>query len=147
MRQTMRDILASKGSDVVSVTLDASVLDAVRIMNEHRIGAVVVLVGENLVGIFTERDVLSRVVAVGLEPRDTPVTSVMTELVITVPATVSVEEAMTIVTEKRCRHLPVMDGDTLLGMVSAGDLVMQLTRGQKYEIRQLINYVTRKYPA
>ncbi len=147
MRQTLRDILAAKGAEVISVTLDASVLDAVRVMNEHRIGAVAVLVGENLVGIFTERDVLSRVVAMGLDPRDTPVTSVMTELVITVPATVTVEEAMIIVTEKRCRHLPVMDDETLLGIVSAGDLTRQITRDHKFEIRQMINYVTRKYPA
>jgi len=147
MRQTMRDILEAKGSEVVSVTLDASVLDAVRIMNEHRIGAVAVLVGEHLVGIFSERDVLQRVVAAGLEPRDTPVTSVMTDLVITVPATVSVEEALTIVSEKRVRHLPVMDGETLLGMVSAGDLTRSMTQGHEFEIRQLINYVTRKYPA
>ena len=147
MRQTLREILAEKGSGVLTVACEATVLDAVNVMNEHRIGAVLVLKGERPVGIFSERDVLQRVVVPGLDPTATPVTSVMTGDVLTVPSTVSVEEAMAIVTETRCRHLPVMDGETLLGLVSAGDLTREAARGQSFEIRQLINYVTDKYPA
>ena len=147
MRHNLREILAEKGPEVRSVTPDVTVLDAIHVMNEHRIGAVLVRDGNLPVGIFSERDVLQRVVAQGLDAATTPVASVMTEKVIWVHPTMSVDEAMAVVTETRCRHLPVMDGDELLCMVSAGDLTRLVTRGQKFEIRQLINYVTRKYPA
>jgi CBS domain-containing protein len=147
MRTTLRDILVEKGPDVRSVSPDATVLEAVHVMNEHRIGAVLVMAGEAPVGIFTERDVLMRVVAKGLDPATTPVTMAMTEDVISVAPGVNVEEAMAVVTLTRCRHIPVMEGTELLGMVSSGDLTREVSRGQDFEIRQLINYVTSKYPA
>jgi CBS domain-containing protein len=150
MGRKLSDILAVKGAEVRGVTSEATVLDAVHVMNEHRIGAVLVLAdgdSRTPVGIFSERDVLQRVIQKGLDPADTPVSRVMTEDVLTVPPTVTVDQAMAVVTETRCRHLPVMDGDRLLGLVSSGDLTREVTRGQKFEIRQLINYITSKYPA
>lgn len=142
MNQQVSTILEDKGSHVETIGPDASVADAVRRMNELRIGSLLVLEGERVVGIFTERDVLTRIVSNRRDPDGTSVRDVMTSRLVTIKLTTTVEEAMVIVTAKRCRHLPVMDGDQLVGMVSIGDLTRSLLRGQRAEIQDLVGYIT-----
>lgn len=146
MQTTLRSILAGKGSTVHRVPPTATVLDAVRAMNEMRVGSVLVMDGDRLVGIFTERDVLTRVLDGGIDAATTPVSEVMTTEVVTVGPEITVEEAMAIVTQERCRHLPVLENDTLLGLVSAGDLTRRVTGLQEQHIEHLVRYITRQYP-
>ena len=147
MQNTLADVIAVKGSTVHSVAPEATVLDAVRAMNAEKIGALLVRDGEEVVGIFTERDVLCRVLDSERDPATTRVAEVMsTELVAVRPST-RVEEAMAVITEKRCRHLPVFDDGELVGLVSIGDLTRWVSRHQEGHIQDLVNYITRKYPA
>jgi len=145
MHDDLSSILKHKGSTVHAVEPTGSVEEAVQKMNQLRIGALMVLDGHRPVGIFTERDVLVRVVAAGRDPRATRVSEVMTgDLVAARPST-SVSDAMVVVTEKRCRHLPVMEGDELVGMVSIGDLTRWVVRHQRRRIEDLVSYITGGY--
>lgn len=146
MKNTLLAVLEHKGGIIHAVSPEMSVLDAVRKMNQERIGAVLVLDGTDLVGIFTERDVLTRVVDRARDPSATRVAEVMTMQPVVVTPKATVNEAMAIVSEKRCRHLPVVDEGRLIGLVSAGDLTHWLTRNQEFHIQDLVNYITRKYP-
>lgn len=146
MKSSLGMILQEKGSAVHSVAPDAIVLDAVRTMNRAGIGSLLVLNGDEVVGIFTERDVLRRVVDAGLDASTTTVAKVMTRELVTVGPATTVAEAMAVVTEKRCRHLPVMEGDRLLGLISIGDLTREYTHSQAVQIRDLVNYITGRYP-
>ncbi len=146
MLNHLRQVLAEKGSEVYRVPPETTVLDAVRAMNRHRVGAVLVTDGDRPVGIFTERDVLRRVVDAGRDPATTPVAEVMTRDVVCVSPEITVQEAMAVITEKRCRHLPVMEGERLVGLVSIGDLTRWVTRHQRFHIQDLVNYITGKYP-
>jgi CBS domain-containing protein len=147
MIDTLRAVLDQKGNAIYDVTSEDSVLEAVQKMNQERVGALLVRAEGQLVGIFTERDVLCRVVDCGLDPRATRVAEVMTRELVVVESTTTVEEAMAVVTEKRCRHLPVMEGGELCGLVSIGDLTRWVTRNQEVHIQDLVNYITCKYPA
>jgi CBS domain-containing protein len=147
MLDTLTAILKEKGATVHSVQPTASVLDAVRKMNEARIGALLVVEDDTPVGMFTERDVLTRVVDQGRDPGGTPIADVMTTEVVAVNPGTTVEEAMAVITERRCRHLPVIEDGRLEGMVSSGDLTRWVTRKQRYEIQDLVNFITGKYPA
>lgn len=146
MKTKLKALLKHKKPGVYAVGDQATVLDAVRVMNEHRVGAVLVMDGDRLVGIFTERDVLARVVDSDRDPTTLPVRDVMTGELVTVGPDVTVEEALAVVSSERCRHLPVMDGDVLLGVVSAGDLTRRVVTLQADHIRDLTNYITRRYP-
>jgi CBS domain-containing protein len=99
-----------------------------------------------MVGIFTERDVLCKVVAEGRDPATTRIVDVMTQEVVTVRSTTSVEEAMAVFTERRFRHLPVVDDGELKGLVSSGDLTRRMSRNQEGHIQDLMNFITGKYP-
>lgn len=147
MESRIDAILNDKGHEVHSVAARTSVLEAARTMNRARVGAVLVLDGTRLVGIFTERDILMRVVEPGLDPAATPVRDVMTERVAVVHPQTTVAEAMAVMTERRCRHLPVFDGDRLAGVVSIGDLTRWTVHDRNFLIEQLYNYVTDQYPA
>jgi CBS domain-containing protein len=147
MQSTLSAILQQKGHEVLTVAPDAKVIDAVRKMNEHGVGSLLVMNGDEVVGIFTERDVLRRVVDAELDPRTTRVAKVMTRELITVRQRMTVTEAMAVVTEKRCRHLPVIEDGQLLGMVSIGDLTRWVSREQALHIQDLVNYITGQYPA
>jgi CBS domain-containing protein len=147
MHTTLSTLLQNKGSKVYTVSPTATVLDAVRAMNEKRIGALLVCDDDRVVGIFTERDVLNRVVDPGEDPGAIRVADVMTGDVVTLGPEVSVEEAMAVVTEKRCRHLPVMAGEQLLGLISIGDLTRWVATRQAHHIQDLVNYITGRYPA
>jgi CBS domain-containing protein len=120
-----------------------SILEAIGRMNQRRIGSVLVMDGDRLAGIFTERDVLTRVVTARLDPAKTPVAEVMTRQPLTIKPTMTVREAMVVVTDSRRRHLPVVEGGKVLGMVSSGDLMRWIVRDQQREIDDLTDYVRR----
>jgi CBS domain-containing protein len=146
VKDTLVAVLARKGSKVHCVVPEATVLAAVRKMNEERIGALLVCDGSDVLGIFTERDILCRVVDSTRDPATTEVAEVMTNELIAVPPDTLVEEAMAVITEKRCRHLPVIDDGNLVGLVSIGDLTSWVSRHQEGHIKDLLNFITGKYP-
>ena len=146
MQDTLETVLAGKGPAIHYVVPETTVLDAVQKMNDERIGAVLVCISGEMVGIFTERDVLCRVVAEGRDPAATKIVDVMTSDLVTVRSTTSVEEAMAVITEKRFRHLPVIDDGELKGLVSSGDLTRRVSRNQEGHIQDLMNFITGKYP-
>ncbi|MFO0844509.1 MAG: CBS domain-containing protein [Gemmataceae bacterium] len=139
---SVRDILARKGSYVFTVGQDATVLQAALLMNEHRIGALVVVEAGRVVGMFTERDVLQRVVAGQRDPALTRVADVMSSEVVCGSLETSVEEARGAMKNRRIRHLPVVDGDqALLGMVSIGDLNAHSAADNEHTIHLLQEYL------
>ena len=136
-------LLSRKGSSVYTVPALATVADAVRVMNLHKVGSVVVTQSGQLAGIFTERDVLTRVVAAGRTPDATSVADVMTHNPVTVSPHSTVEEVMTLITERRCRHLPVLEPGTrtLLGMISIGDVLRWMVESHRAEADHLRHYI------
>jgi CBS domain-containing protein len=147
MNAPITAILDRKGRTVFSVTPTMSVADAVAEMNRHRVGSVIVLDSNRLVGIFTERDVLRRVVGAGVDPRTTRVADVMTANVITISPEATVEETMVLFTEKRCRHLPVLDQGRLVGTISIGDITRWMSDTHRAEAEHLKNYITSGFSA
>ncbi len=135
-------ILERKGGRVVSVGKDAPVLEAIRLMAEHHIGAVLVMHGDELVGIASERDYARKVILQGRSSSDTPVSLIMSTPVICVTPSDSIADCMAIMTERHVRHLPVLDGERLVGVVSIGDLVKELIEEQKQEITYLQAYIS-----
>lgn len=119
---TVHDILSSKPTAVHSVEEHATILDAAQIMNDHKIGSVVVMKNGRMSGILTERDILTRIVAKRQDPETTRVSQVMTREVLTARPTTRLNEARSVMREKRIRHLPVLQEDKVLGMISIGDL-------------------------
>lgn len=147
MHEAIEAVLKEKGRNVFTVAPQSTVTDAVAEMNRHRVGSVMVTDGDRPVGIFTERDVLRRVVGERRDPQHTKVADVMTRELVAVRPNVTVAEAMAIVTEKRCRHLPVVQDGRLVGVVSIGDLMHWVGQGQSVQIQQLIEFITNAYPA
>ena len=137
----VRDLLARKGTDVVNVPTTATVLDAARLMNEHHIGGVVVMEGGRPVGIFTERDVLRRVVGAGLDPVSTPVRDVMSTTLLTVTPETLIDECRALMTERRIRHVPVVGATGLEGLVTAGDVMAWQAAEDRTALEQLTDYV------
>jgi CBS domain-containing protein len=138
---TLRDLLSLKGRNVVSVRPTDTVLQAATLMNERTIGAVVVLEGDQLAGIFTERDVLRRVVAPGLDPAVTPVSTVMSTMVVTCQPDLSLEDCAALMTNRGIRHLPVRDQSGLAGMISIRDLLAHKVGEQEATIEQMNHYL------
>ena len=124
-----------------------SIADAVAEMNRHRVGSVLVIDAGNLVGIFTERDVLRRVVGAGVDPKSAVVADVMTKDVITISPDATVEDTMVIFTEKRCRHLPVLEQGRLVGAISIGDITRWIADSHRAEAEHLKNYITSGFSA
>ena len=141
---TVADILKSKSnSAVVSVRPEHSVFEALRLMAEKGIGAVLVMAGKDVQGIFTERDYARKLVLQGRASTQTLVRDVMTCIVLCVRPSQTTEECMAIMTENRLRHLPVVDeAGQLFGLVSIGDLVKEIISQQQFEIEQLRHYIT-----
>ncbi len=138
----VRDILLTKGGEVVTIRQNASVYDAATLMNEHKIGALVVTDSGKVVGIFTERDVLRRVVAEMRDPQGTPVRDVMTSEVACCLLTTSIDEARAVMKNRRIRHLPVVNGShELQGMISIGDLNAYQADAQEQTIHFLHEYL------
>jgi CBS domain-containing protein len=141
----VRDLLRQKGKDIHSVGPLATVIDAVNVMNDHHVGSVLVIEGGYPVGIFSERDVLVRVVAAHRDPRQTLVRDVMTTRLHTATPDDTLLEVMRLMTERRCRHVPVMEGELLVGLVSIGDLTKATQHNLRQEVRELSNYIGGPY--
>lgn len=139
--RNVSQILERKGHRVVSLAGDAPVLEAIRLMAEHHIGAVLVMRGDELIGIASERDYARKVILQGRSSSDTPVATIMSSPVVCVGPQQSVSDCMSIMTEKHIRHLPVMEGGQVCGIVSIGDLVKELIAEQKQEISYLQQYI------
>ena len=138
---TVRHLLDRKGRALFSIEPDDPVLEAVRMMAEHHVGALLVMRGTELAGIVSERDYARKVVLLGRSSAETPVSRIMTSPVITVSLDNSVQDCMRLMTERRIRHLPVADGGGVIGMVSIGDLVKAVIEEQQQTIEQLESYI------
>ena len=136
------EILQSKGHDVWFVRPEAFVFDAVKMMSERSVGALLVMEGEKMVGIITERDYARKVVLAGKSSKQTQVKDIMTQRVLWVAPERTIEECMALMTDKRVRHLPVVENTQVVGMVSIGDLVKAIIAEQQIIIDQLQNYIT-----
>ena len=139
--RNVSQIIGRKGARVVSVSREAPVLEAIRVMAEHHIGAVLVMEGEQLIGIASERDYARKVILQGRSSADTPVHMIMSSPVTCVTPDHTVTDCMEIMTDRHVRHLPVKDGGTVVGMVSIGDLVKAVIEDQQQEISQLQQYI------
>ena len=139
---SVADILVEKGNTVIRIDGGASVFDAVKAMVEANVGALLVTDGDEITGIFTERDYLRRIAVEGRTSRTTLVHEVMSAPVICVTPETTIEESMALMTDRRIRHAPVVDGGALAGMVSIGDLVRFQSRRQDFELKYLKDYIT-----
>jgi CBS domain-containing protein len=140
------DILARKGSDVLTVDNATTVYDAISKMVEANVGSVIVTDRDAVCGIFTERDYLRRIVLQGRTSRKTQVKEVMVERLVVVDPARDVADCMSLMTSQRIRHLPVMEGTRLVGIVSIGDVVRHLSKEREAEVRYLTDYISGKYP-
>lgn len=140
--RTVRELLAGKAPEIHAIGPDAAVVDAIRLMAEKGIGAVLVMEGARLVGILSERDYARKIVLEGRASRDTPVRAIMSSDVVCVAPGDSVDACMALVTERRIRHLPVREGDQVVGVVSIGDLVKAVIEAQRVELDQLQRYIS-----
>jgi CBS domain-containing protein len=139
---TVNQCLQQKGRQIYTTRPDVSVYEALEMMAEKDIGALLVLEGEKLVGIFSERDYARKVILQGKSSRDTWVKEIMTPRVVCVRQEQTIEECMALMTEKRVRHLPVLEGERLVGLISIGDVVKAIISEQKFVIEQLEHYIT-----
>ncbi len=137
----VQHLLDNKGRDLISIRPDASVLDAIKLMADKGIGSLVVTENDELKGIVTERDYARKVIIKGRSSKTTQVAEIMTVDVITASSDLTVNKCMTMMTEKKCRHLPVVDNGELVGMISIGDLVQAIISDQQEEIEQLEHYI------
>jgi len=139
---TLRDIIQKKGGEVYSVRPEASVFEALKLMADKNAGAILVRTGRQVEGILSERDCVRRVELHGRNAHDTKVKDIMTSKVLYAQASQTLEECVVVMLDKSIRHLPVFDGDELIGMISARDALKELVDQQKFVISQLEHYIT-----
>jgi CBS domain-containing protein len=139
--KTVQQLLESKRYSVVSVTPSTTVLDALKVMADKEIGAVIVIDDGHLVGIFSERDYARKVVLQGKASKDTPVREIMTDKVVCVRPEQTIEDCMGLMTDKRIRHLPVLDHKKIIGVISIGDVVKEMLSEKEFVIKQLESYI------
>ena len=139
--RTVRQLLESKPVEIHAVPPDAPVIEAIRLMAEHHVGALLVMDGTRLAGILSERDYARKVVLQGRSSADTPVRAIMTADVVTVTPEATVAACMQVVTKHRIRHLPVVESGQVAGMISIGDLVAAVIEDQQHELDQLQRYI------
>jgi CBS domain-containing protein len=144
---TVSAVLHHKGSQIFSVPAEATVFEAIKIMADKNIGALLVMSGGKLAGVFTERDYTRNVVLHGKSSKVTPVREVISSEVISVGLNHSVEDCMKLMTDRRTRHLPVVEGEKVVGLVSIGDLVNWIISTQSATIDQMTHYITGGYPS
>jgi len=145
--ETVRSMLRHKGSDIFWLSPEATVYEAVAMMADKSVGALLVLSGGKLTGIVSERDYARKVILRGKHSHEMQVKEIMTSPVFTVSPGHSVEDCMRVITAHRIRHLPVMEGDALVGMISIGDVVRSIISAQAHTIDQLSGYIEGRYPA
>ena len=138
----VQHLLDSKGREIISIAEDASVYDAIKLMADHGVGSLLVMDGVELKGIVTERDYARKVIIKGRSSESTQVGEIMTRDLVTTTSAQTVNECMTMMSERRIRHLPVMSGREVVGMISIGDLVQAIISDQQQEIEQLENYIS-----
>jgi CBS domain-containing protein len=139
--QSMAQLLSAKGSRVWSISPDATVYEGLELMAEKNIGALLILDGGKAVGIMSERDYARKIILEGRSSRDTQIRSIMTTRLVSARPDATIEECMAIMTRERIRHLPVVDGEAVVGMVSIGDLVKATIDQQQFTIEQLERYI------
>ena len=139
--KTVTQLLQAKGTEVHKIGIDARVIDALKLMAEKDVGALLVMDGGKLAGIISERDYARKVILQGKSSHDIPVRDIMTAKVITVHLHHTVEECMGLMTSRRIRHLPVVEDERLVGLLSIGDLVKEVIADQEATIRQLESYI------
>ncbi len=137
--------MQEKGGKIFSVTPDTSVFDAIRLMVEKKIGAVLIMDGDRLEGIFTERDYMSKIILKGYSSKETPVKDVMTAKIAYITPDISLEEGLAAMAEKSCRHLPVFENKKLVGVVSIGDLAKRIIKDQKVALNNLAEYIAENW--
>ncbi|UCH10115.1 MAG: CBS domain-containing protein [Fidelibacterota bacterium] len=142
---TVRDILRSKGTDIWSITPEATAYEALQIMSDKDVGALLVIDEGKLVGIFSERDYARKVILRGRYSKETPVSELMTSEVSSIDPASTIKDCMALMTAKRIRHLPVMDHDRLIGIITTGDVVSQIISDQDLTIQQLERYIAKGY--
>lgn len=140
--RTVNHCLQTKGRQVWTVSPEATVFEALQMMSEKDIGALLVMDGDNLEGIFSERDYARKVILVGKTSAETLVREVMTSKVIYIRPEQTIEESMAVMTEKHVRHLPVLQAGKVVGVISIGDVVKTIISDQEFVIEQLENYIT-----
>ena len=141
--KTAADLLKAKAhQSVYTITSVSSVFDAIKLMSEKNIGALLVMEGEEVAGIVTERDYARKIILMSRSSKETSVREIMTSAVMYVQPTQTTEECMVLMTENRLRHLPVMDANKLVGLISIGDLVKAIISDQKFTIQQLEHYIS-----
>jgi CBS domain-containing protein len=140
------DLLRAKGSAIYTISSDATVYEAIVDMVRQNVGSLVVVDGGIPVGIFTERDYLREIALKGRTSRNTEIREIMSREVIVVDKDRTLDECMAIMTERRIRHLPVVEGGAMIGLISIGDVVKRLSQDRKAEIKYLTDYITGKYP-
>jgi CBS domain-containing protein len=138
----VQQLLERKGNDIVTIYRDASVFEAIKLMADRAVGSLLVMDGDDLVGILTERDYARKVILRGRSSETTAVGEIMTGKVITADAEQSVEDCMGVMSKHRIRHLPVVNGGKVIGIISIGDLVNAIISDQQDEIEQLGNYIS-----
>ncbi len=141
MNTSISTLLEGKGRALRTVPTTVTVAEAVKEMNHHKIGSVLVMNGDTLAGIFTERDVMTRVIAAEIDPKTTPITQVMSAKVLTIEPEATVQQVMDIFAERRCRHLPVTSGGKLLGLISIGDVSRWVANAHRAEAESLRQYI------
>jgi CBS domain-containing protein len=146
LREPVARILNRKGSHVYSIAPDATVYEALETLADKNVGALVVLDETGLVGIFSERDYVRKVILKGRSSKEMQVHEIMSSPVVTVDMNTTIDECMCRMTDKRCRHLPVVEEGTVVGVVSIGDLVNWIISAQDLAIHQLEDYICGKYP-
>ena len=139
--KSLNQLLAAKGGQVYSIRPDATVLDALKLMAQKDVGALLVMEDTRVIGILSERDYARKVILQGKSSQDVPVREIMTADVVKVDPSKTVEECMGLMTQRRVRHLPVCEGDKLVGLVSIGDLVKEVIAEQEQTIKQLESYI------
>lgn len=139
--RTVRQLLEAKSPEVIAIGPEAPVIDAIRLMAERQVGALLVMEGPALAGILSERDYARKIVLQGRSSKDTPVRDIMTSTVVTVAPGDSIDRCMQLVTDRRIRHLPVLDDGAVVGVLSIGDLVKAVIELQRQDIDQLQRYI------
>lgn len=146
MEITVETILREKGTEVLTTDPQSTVFDAIARMVDHNVGSILVIDGDEVEGIFTERDYLRRIVLEGRTSKTTRVEEVMTTDVVWVDPNYTADECMALMTEHKCRHLPVLQDGDLSGIVSIGDCVKQVSRTARSRVEELEKYISGRYP-